>query len=175
GNATCGLGACARSVPACTNGVAGVCTPGSPSAETCNGVDDDCDGQIDDGVCAPVSTCPAGKTVGANTSVTLNTSASSPSGRAITCQWSVVSRPSTSSGTFGSPTSCTSSTYFADVVGTHTLKFTVTDSAGVASSCTVDVVVNPLGDLWVELTWDRANDMDLHLQHPSGGNNHTAN
>jgi hypothetical protein len=51
----------------------------------------------------------------------------------------------------------------------------VTDSLGATSSCTMTVVVNALGDLWIELTWDRNNDMDLHLQHPSGGNNHNAN
>jgi len=175
GNLNCGVGACARSVPACTGGVAGSCTPGSPGTETCNGIDDDCDGTIDDGVCAPVAMCPAGSTVNANTTVNLTTSASSPQGRPITCAWTVVSRPASSSGTFSAPSSCGSSTYFADVVGSHVLQFTVTDSLGVSSSCQVTITVNPIGDLWIELTWDRNNDMDLHLQHPSAGNSHNAN
>ncbi len=175
GNVSCGVGACARTVVACTGGVPGTCTPGAAGTETCNGIDDDCDGTIDDGVCGPVAMCPAGSTVNANTTVTLNTGASSPVGRPLTCAWSVVSRPASSSGTFGSPASCGSSTYFADVVGTHVLQFTVTDSLGVSSSCTVTITVNPVGDLWIELTWDRNNDMDLHLQHPSGGNSHNVN
>jgi hypothetical protein len=175
GATTCGVGACARTVPSCVNGTPASCTPGTPTAETCNGVDDDCDGVVDNGVCGPAAMCPGNQTVNPNTTVTLNTMATPAAGRTATCQWSVVSRPSTSSGTFSNPSSCASTTYFADVVGTHTLKFTVTDSAGVSSSCTMSIVVNPLGDLWIELTWDRPNDMDLHLQHPSAGNSHTPN
>jgi hypothetical protein len=45
----CGLGACARMGTAeCISGVfTDSCTPGAPSAETCNGVDDNCDGTVD--------------------------------------------------------------------------------------------------------------------------------
>jgi hypothetical protein len=60
------------------------------------------------------------------------------------------------------------------VVGTHVLRITTTDSAGLSSSCDVTITVIPLGDLWVELTWDRNNDMDLHLLHPTAGNSHAA-
>jgi hypothetical protein len=48
---TCGIGACASSVPACSAGIAGRCIPHPPGEETCNGVDDDCDGETDEGVC----------------------------------------------------------------------------------------------------------------------------
>ena len=46
---TCGLGACASSGEAnCVDGVLyDTCTPGTPSAETCNGIDDNCDGTVD--------------------------------------------------------------------------------------------------------------------------------
>ncbi len=176
GMLTCGTGACFRSVPACSGGMPGTCTPGGPVPELCNGVDDDCDGTVDDGVCTPVVTCPMNRTVNPNTSVALATTAMSPAGRPLTCQWTVVSRPAGSSGAFSAPASCTSTNYDADVVGTHTLQFTTTDSAGVSSSCTVTITVNaPPAGLWVELTWNRPNDMDLHLQHPSGGNNHNRN
>ncbi|WP_404366241.1 putative metal-binding motif-containing protein [Corallococcus coralloides] len=65
---TCGTGACFRSVPACTNvcelvevqdgkppkevceWTGNACTPGSPAAETCNNVDDNCNGSVDEGV-----------------------------------------------------------------------------------------------------------------------------
>ncbi|MFZ5444018.1 MAG: MopE-related protein [Myxococcota bacterium] len=70
GTITCGVGACARTVPACVSGGAGSCTPLSPSPETCNGLDDDCDGMTDEelmpamcgvGECAAVgSTCVDG-------------------------------------------------------------------------------------------------------------------
>ncbi|HYV19434.1 MAG TPA: MopE-related protein [Verrucomicrobiae bacterium] len=45
---TCGTGACQRTVIACTDGVPAVCSPGPPSPEICNGIDDDCDLQVDD-------------------------------------------------------------------------------------------------------------------------------
>jgi hypothetical protein len=46
---TCGLGACARTVTFCVNGQETPCTPGSPSPEICNGIDDNCDGAVDNG------------------------------------------------------------------------------------------------------------------------------
>mgnify|MGYP000887007605 CR=1 FL=1 len=50
--AACGTGACASGVVACAaGGEAAVCsTAGLASLEVCNGDDDDCDGQVDDGV-----------------------------------------------------------------------------------------------------------------------------
>jgi hypothetical protein len=54
----CGVGACERMVPGCTGGGSMTCTPGMPSAETCNGIDDDCDGTIDDGL--PTNSCGVG-------------------------------------------------------------------------------------------------------------------
>ncbi|PYT18271.1 MAG: hypothetical protein DMF51_00535 [Acidobacteria bacterium] len=55
---TCGTGACTRSVIACVNGTPQTCTPGSPSPEVCNGIDDDCNGAVDDGI--PPVTCGVG-------------------------------------------------------------------------------------------------------------------
>ena len=45
----CGVGACARTgVAQCSNGVVNdSCVPGAPSTETCNGIDDNCDGTVD--------------------------------------------------------------------------------------------------------------------------------
>jgi hypothetical protein len=44
-------------VAACINGNPQVCTPGSPTAETCNNIDDNCDGTIDN---MPPLTCGTG-------------------------------------------------------------------------------------------------------------------
>lgn len=179
GTRTCGQGVCVNTVDACTNGTETQCTPlPNATAETCNGLDDDCDGRVDDdGACnqPPVVTCPGPMTVNANTTVTLSTSATDPNGDALSCAWSVVSRPSTSSGTFTNQ-SCGSAKYFADVAGTHQVRFTATDPYGASASCVTDITVLPTGDLWVELTWDRKADFDLHLRHPShSGNIGTAN
>jgi hypothetical protein len=88
---------------------------------------------------------------------------------AVTCGWQVGMRPASSSGNFSAPTSCVSTTYDADVVGTHILNFNVSDGLGGTAQCTTPITVNPNGDLWIELTWDRPNDMDLHLLHPNAG------
>ncbi|MDP2272149.1 MAG: MopE-related protein, partial [Archangium sp.] len=47
--ATCGVGACQRSVDTCVDGGVANCTPGMPITELCNGIDDDCDGVLDNG------------------------------------------------------------------------------------------------------------------------------
>jgi len=47
GQTTCGTGACRRTVQTCVNGVPQTCTPGTPTAELCNGIDDNCDGTVD--------------------------------------------------------------------------------------------------------------------------------
>ncbi len=68
---TVGLGACAASGQkvCAAGGAATECNavPGTPSAETCNQVDDDCDGQTDDGLpacCQPSATRSCGADVG---------------------------------------------------------------------------------------------------------------
>jgi hypothetical protein len=50
GSITCGLGTCQVTVDACDAGAPVACIPGQPSAaEICDGFDDNCDGQIDEG------------------------------------------------------------------------------------------------------------------------------
>ncbi len=45
----CGTGACRTSVPTCSGGMTPTCTPLPPGTETCNGIDDNCDGSTDEG------------------------------------------------------------------------------------------------------------------------------
>lgn len=61
GQVTCGLGICEVAQDACQNGRPHTCVPGmpNPTGETCDGVDDDCDGQVDEGCeCQPNMTQP---------------------------------------------------------------------------------------------------------------------
>ena len=53
---TCGMGICQRSVQTCVGGTLQTCTPGTPQAESCNGLDDDCNGTADNG---GASLCPS--------------------------------------------------------------------------------------------------------------------
>jgi hypothetical protein len=56
----CGVGACASS-GICSGG-ANTCVPGAPAADdaTCDGVDDDCDGQVDEDVASTPTMCGEG-------------------------------------------------------------------------------------------------------------------
>ncbi|MBI5500515.1 MAG: putative metal-binding motif-containing protein [Deltaproteobacteria bacterium] len=56
GTEDCGVGECTRSVQRCVGGLEQTCTPGSPRTETCNDLDDDCDGATD--VAASFATHP---------------------------------------------------------------------------------------------------------------------
>jgi len=59
---TCGVGSCAAAgVIACVGGAQqpDTCTPGGPTAEVCDGADNDCDGAVDDGTDVP-TTCGVG-------------------------------------------------------------------------------------------------------------------
>ncbi|MCB9787012.1 MAG: hypothetical protein H6744_10015 [Deltaproteobacteria bacterium] len=60
---SCGVGACAATgTTTCATGVVSdTCTPGTPAdVDTCNGIDDDCDGSTDEGFVAEDTSCGTG-------------------------------------------------------------------------------------------------------------------
>ena len=62
---SCGVGYCKQtnSPSACVEGVEQVCVPGAPLSEddaTCDGIDDDCDGRVDEDYVAPAVLCGEG-------------------------------------------------------------------------------------------------------------------
>jgi hypothetical protein len=58
----CGVGACRTSVPACAFGAVNVCVPPAPLATSdgCNGIDDDCDGAVDEDCSVCLHVAPDG-------------------------------------------------------------------------------------------------------------------
>ncbi len=89
GSQTCGTGPCQVTVPQCVNGSPNSCVPnsGAASPETCNDIDDNCDGTVDNGSFAdalePNNSCSGPRTlstVGSNATVTHTTMTLYPSG-----------------------------------------------------------------------------------------------
>ena len=72
----CGIGACAASGQnVCVNGiVTDNCTPGTPAADdaTCDGIDDDCSGQVDEDFVATPTACGVGPCVASGQNVCVN-------------------------------------------------------------------------------------------------------
>jgi hypothetical protein len=60
GTFSAGLGVCRTTVPACTNGTLGIPTPGAPSNEVSNGLDDNCNGEVDELGSSAVHVSPTG-------------------------------------------------------------------------------------------------------------------
>jgi hypothetical protein len=144
-----------------------------PGTEACgDGVDNDCDGSVDEGCdCTtvprgipPVVSCPAGPSTRALTTVTLAATATDDC-RVVSTLWTVVSAPAGAGATPASPTS-TVTAFTPDLVGTYRLRFTATDNEGLTASCETLVTSTGQG-LRIELFWDLAGDVDLHLLHPT--------
>jgi len=136
------VGECAPGMQTCDiSGTFGACTGTTgPTAEVCNGLDDDCDMTADEGgVCVPpIVGCPADQSTTVGMAVTLTGSGSDPDGGTVTWAWTVVAAPLGSSAT-PSPPDGASPSFTPDAAGTYTLRLCVTDDEMVTSCCTTTV------------------------------------
>ncbi len=161
---TAGVGLCRGGMQACdASGMRwGACDPQRlPTGEICNGMDDDCNGRTDEiAACTPpTATCPGSASGPAGTPVALSATASAGGA----CRWEVLSRPAGAGteGRFTTPDACTT-TFSSVIVGTYSVRVTVTDAMGRSVTCITAITLTGRG-LRVELTWSTPGDVDLHL------------
>ncbi len=139
------------------------------AAEICgNGGDDNCNGTPEEG-CGPQIQCPADTTTLAGTAIALSANASSPTGIAG-YSWTIVNAPTGGVGTPNqwTPPSVNAQTesFLPFIVGVYTIQITAIDNGGQQASCQMQVTALGHG-LRVQLSWDGAGDVDLHLHAPN--------
>ncbi len=162
------VGACMEGSQLCSGGGWQPCAGATgPVAETCNMIDDDCDGATDEmGICPtspPSVTCGAGVSGQVLDTVSVSASGSDPDGGSVSWMWTVTSRPVGSSSMPSTPTSA-STNFFMDAVGDYTLQACATDDEGEVACCEVMVTATPSSGIQVELSWaDDFGDVDLHV------------
>jgi hypothetical protein len=164
---SCGVGACMRTVPGCVRGAVPTCTPGTPSVELCNGLDDDCDGSVDE-MCAGSIACPRDATMFAGDTQSF---AVTTLGMLRSFSWSIVAAPSGGAATAQwapSPAASSVEALTPIIVGVYTVEVTAVDGLNATRRCTFDVTANSRG-LRVELTWNGTGDLDLHLHNNVSG------
>ena len=179
-----GVGACTDGQQTCTGGEFGTwgeCTGGiSPSAEACDAQDNDCNGCADDGLCCDAMlACPGSVPDVKPFGDVTYPGATWFTGTASAWSWSVTGGPcdqlfATTTGTpavqsftvTGGATA-TPKIHFT-LSGDYTVTMTVTDGAGVKSTCTFVQHVSAPG-VRFEMCWDKTGsiDLDLHVHRPS--------
>lgn len=168
-----GVGACTDGTMRCTElgaWVGNECTGGTvAAAETCNHLDDNCNGAIDEGMmsCEGALNCPSSVGGLPLQDITVDGHAIDPTARGFqwtfTCPTGVTPCPT--------PTSATDSTFTIRVAraGIYRIQAAITRADGRVEQCSFPLYAQGRG-LRVELDWDRKGginapgaDMDLHV------------
>lgn len=159
-----GVGACLDGTMTCRGdestewGSYGECVGSvGPSPETCDGVDNDCNGRVDeDPMCnadPPEAICPPDVTTPALRPVVLEGGCRDDSGECTSYEWSVVGAPGGSAAS-PDPAVAQTTTFTADLAGEYTLRLTVRDAGGAFDDCDVHVTVPTSEGLRVEIYWN---------------------
>ena len=168
------IGVCTDGIQTCGEfGTWGACQGQVlPSSETCNGADDDCNDQTDDGLtgCDAGIMCPESMVAPPLANFTLRGAGIYGGGDARSWAWTIAcpdSVPDDLCPTLTSPNAMDTNVYFT-ASGGYRVTLTVTLADGSTRSCAWTVYVRG-GGLRVELNWDTmldgtgGTDVDLHL------------
>ena len=168
-------GVCVRGVQECEpSGVWGPCRDAvTPTTETCNAVDDDCDGVADEGLasCTPALNCPGTTRIAPMSWVSLDGS-SIYSGTVESFAWDVFCPATIPPSLCPAPEEAVAPDTRVYIVasGTYRARTTIRAS-GDLHVCEFALIAESSG-LRVELTWDTQGagfgdtDLDLHLHRP---------
>jgi hypothetical protein len=176
-----GVGACTDGTQTCTSSGWGDCVGAIvPTDEICNGVDDDCDGLVDDGLtCDGLLACPTTvPDVYPYSQVTFSAS-DYFHGDAMRWHWNVEGGPCdqlflTTTGTPPHQSFITQGVHGPDLSlymplsGDYTITLQITDTSGTKWGCKWVQHVNGPG-VRFELCWDTtgSSDLDLHVHRPN--------
>jgi len=168
------IGACADGIEYCSEfGIYEGCGNGvAPSAEACDGVDNDCNGSTDDGLpgCTSAVTCPGNEVAPPLASYTLRGARVYAGGGATNWNWSIDcpdSVPADLCPTLATPNAEDTEVYLT-ASGAYRISVSFTLPDGGTYSCAWTLYVRG-GGLRVELNWNTmldtagGTDIDLHL------------
>ncbi len=96
-----------------------------------------------------------------------------PGGRSLTgYQWTLISKPTSSSVNMPGGNTANRGPLRPDIVGDYVGELVVTNDLGISSApCRTSASAEADSNLWVELTWQYPEDIDLHLLRGNGSRN----
>lgn len=148
-----------------------------PSAEVCDGLDNDCNGRVDDiGQCdntPPEALCPPDQAGPPLASYDLRGGYRDADGDPMAqATWRVVEQPGGSTAQ-PMPANALDSQVFVDLQGTFVFELEVRDADGGVGRCQTRVQATGSDALRIEMVWNAgaqndASDVDMHLRRPGG-------